>query len=57
MVKVPGGGAWLGGLGEFSACEELERPLRGSMWWCAMCNDDEQKCDGDGRESESAKVA
>ena len=56
VVKTPGGGAWLGGLGE-SAWEELDRPLNGSMWWCAMCYGDEQKFDGVGRESVSAEAA
>ena len=56
VVKTPGGGAWLGGLGE-SAWEELDRPLNGSIWWCAMCYDDEQECDDDGKKCKEHKTA
>ena len=56
VVKTPGGGAWLGGLGE-SAWEELDRPLNGSIWWWAMCYDGEQVCDDDGERYGEYKTA
>ena len=44
------------GLGE-SAWEELDRPLNGSIWWCAMCYDGEQECDNNGKKCKEQKAA